>query len=116
MTTKLSVSTRGAAGDCSRSNRRPQHLDEHEQQEQQDRDRRHRLELAMAVGMVRVGRLARDAHADQRDDVRGAVGEGMKAVGEDADRAGQQAQRDLGDRDDEVENEDAARRTRETAA
>ena len=31
---------------------------EHEQQEQQDADRRHRLELAMAVGMVVVGRLA----------------------------------------------------------
>jgi hypothetical protein len=41
----------------------------------------------MAVGMILVGRLPRDPDADERDDVRCAVGERMEPVGENADRA-----------------------------
>ena len=56
--------------------------------------------------MLGVRRLARDPHADQRDDVGGAVGQRVKAVGEHADRPGRQAQRDLGQRDEQIEKED----------
>ena len=56
--------------------------------------------------MVIVRGLAGDAHAGQRDDVRGGVNEGVEAVGENADRARGQAQHDLGAGDDQVEEED----------
>ena len=61
----------------------------------------------MAVRMVGVRRAPRGRHADERDDVRGRVGQGVEAVGEDRDRAGRVAERDLGDGDGEVEEEDA---------
>ena len=61
----------------------------------------------MAVRMIRVRRLPRDLHADERDDVRRGVGERVEAVGEHADRAGHEPERDLGDRDDQIEDEDA---------
>ena len=63
--------------------------------------------LRWPYGMIVVRRLAGDAHADERDDVRGGVGEGVKAVGEHADGAGDRAERDLRGRDDQIEEEDA---------
>ena len=70
--------------------------------------------------MVLVGRLAGRADADQADDVRGGVGERVKAVGQDADGAARVAERDLRDGDGEVQEEDAdedarRRRTRRRA-
>jgi len=50
--------------------------------------------------MVVVGRLAGNAHADQRDDIRRGVGQRVKTVGQDADGARGQAERDLGGGDD----------------
>jgi hypothetical protein len=61
----------------------------------------------MAVRMVLVGWLAGNAHADQRDDVRSGVGERVEAVRQDADGARGEAERDLGGRDDQIENEDS---------
>ena len=66
-----------------------------------------RLVLPVAVRVVVVRRLARHAHADQRADVREAVGEGVEAVGDDADGAGDVAKHQLGHRDDEVQEENA---------
>ena len=57
--------------------------------------------------MVLVGRLPRDRTPTSADDVRGGVGERVEAVGEDADRAGDVAERDLRDRDGEIQEEDA---------
>ncbi len=79
---------------------RRQHLAQHQQQENHDAERGHRLEFAMPVGMVVVGRGAGDAHADDADDVRGGVGEGVVAVGQHRHRAGRQAERDLRGGDD----------------
>ena len=45
--------------------------------------------------------------SDERDDVRSGVGEGVKTVRDHADRAGVVPERDLGERDGEVEPEDA---------
>ena len=59
---------------------------------------RQRLVFAMAVGMVGVRRLVRDAQADQRRDVRRRVGQRMEAVGKDADGAAGMAEADLRDR------------------
>ena len=64
-----------------------QHLEHDQHQERGDRRRRHRLVLPVAVGMVLVGRPSGRADADQPDDVRGGVGQGVEAVREDADRA-----------------------------
>ena len=62
-----------------------------------DGRRRDGFVLAVAVGMVFVGRPAARAHADQADDVRRGVGERVEAVGQDADRAARVAERDLRD-------------------
>ncbi len=84
-----------------------QDLDHHQEQEHEDAGGGEGLVLAMAVGMVVVGRLARRAHGDDGHDVRRAVGQRVEAVRNDADRAGRVAERQLGDRDREVEREDA---------
>ena len=81
-------------------------LHDHEEQEGGDRPGRHRLELAMPVRMVVVGRLAGDAHADQGGDVRARIGEGVEAVGENADRPAVIPVHQLGRRDDDVQDED----------
>ena len=60
----------------------------------------------MAVGMVFVGRPLGRLDADQPDDVRGRVGERVETVGQDADRAAGVSERDLRQRDAEVEEQD----------
>ena len=75
-----------------------QDLDHHQEQEHEDAGGGERLVLAMAVGVVFVRRLARRAHGDDGHDVRRAVGQRVKAVRNDADRAGRVAERQLGDR------------------
>jgi hypothetical protein len=84
-----------------------QNLDYHQEQEHEDAGGGERLVLAMAVGMVVVGWLTRRAHGDDGHDVRRAVGQGVKAVRNDADRAGRVTERQLGDGDREVERENA---------
>ena len=67
-------------------------LDDDDQKKERDAAGGERLELAVAVGMIRVGRLLREPQSDERDDVRRAVGERVKTVGEDADGAAQLAE------------------------
>ena len=57
--------------------------------------------------MIDVGRLARGTQADDAHDVRRRIGERVKAVGDDADRAGGVAQYQLRPGDGQVEEEDA---------
>ena len=61
----------------------------------------------MAVRVIVVRRGAGDAYADDADDVRRGVGEGVVAVGQHGDGAGGDAERDLRRGDDQVEEEDA---------
>jgi hypothetical protein len=63
--------------------------------------------------MVRVGRLPRGADANQPDNVGGAVGERVEAVGEDADRTGRIAEDDLCQCDREVEHQHAKQHARD---
>ena len=63
----------------------------------------------MAVRMVAIGRPLRGGDAHQRDDVRGGVGERVKTVGKDRDRPREVPEGDLRDRNDEIENENAAK-------
>ena len=63
--------------------------------------------LRWPYGMIVVGRRAGDAHADDADDVRGGVGEGVEAVGQHGDRAGGEPERDLRGGDDQIEEENA---------
>ena len=99
--------TRGVPPLISRSSDAESDLDQDDDQEHEDAERGHRLVLAMAVRMVRVRRPPRRRHADERDDVRGRVGQRVEAVGEDRDRAGRVAERDLRDRDREIDPQDA---------
>ena len=57
--------------------------------------------------MIRVGRLLREPQPHERDDVRRAVGQRMKAVGENADGAAELAEDDLRQRDGEVQEKNA---------
>jgi hypothetical protein len=57
--------------------------------------------------MILVGRASGDGDADERHDVRGGVGEGVKAVREDGDRPRQVSEDDLRDRDAKVEEKNA---------
>ena len=82
-------------------------LDDHEEQEDEDPRGGERLVLAMAVRMVVVGRLPRRPHRHDAHDVRGAVSERVEAVGDDAQGAGRVAQRKFGERDGDVQREDA---------
>ena len=56
--------------------------------------------------MIGIRRLPRNPHADHGHDVRGAVGQRVEAVRQDADRASRRTQGELGNRDDEIEDED----------
>ena len=80
-----------------------------DQQEQEDRDRRRRdgLVLSVTIRMVLVRRPLGRPNPDEADDVGAGVGEGVKAVGEDADRAAGVAEQDLGYCDDEIQKQDA---------
>ena len=84
------------------------HFAQHEQHKHQDADRRHRLVFTMPVGMVFVSRPLRGRHADERDDVRRGIGERVKTVRENRDCAGKISERDLGDRNEQIEGENAA--------
>ncbi len=84
-----------------------QDLEHHEQQEDRDGSRGNRFVLAMPVWVVVVGWAAGGADADQTDDIGRRVGQRMKAVRENADGAARVAERNLGERDAEVEEEDA---------
>ena len=57
--------------------------------------------------MIGVGRLLRKPQPHERHDVRRAVGQRMKSVGENADGAAELAEDDLRERDGEVQEEDA---------
>lgn len=61
-----------------------------------------RLELLVSVGVLAVGRLARDLHDDQGDDVVGEVRQGVKGIAEDRKRAGGEPDSGLGDENGEV--------------
>ena len=80
-----------------------------DEQEQKNRDRRRGdgLVLSVTVRMVLVRRPLGRPNPDEADDVGAGVGEGVKAVREDADRAAGIAEQDLGDRDDEIQKQDA---------
>ncbi len=112
ITPKLSAVTSGAAPLHSRVHRCPDHLDDDDEQQAEDAGRGERLELAMAVRMRPVGRPLRNPHGDEREDVGPRIGERVKAVGEDADRAGPETEPDLGAGDDQIENQDVRARTR----
>ncbi len=83
-----------------------QDLEDDEQQDEGDAGGRDGLVLAMAVRMILVRRPLRRAHADEADEIGGGVGQRVKAVGKNADRAARVAERDLRDGDGEVEEED----------
>jgi len=85
------------------------------QQEQEDGDGggRHRLVLAVAVRMILIRRLPCGAHADQPGHVRRGVGQRVEAVRQDADRTARVAERDLGDRHGQVEQQDAKQHARD---
>ena len=59
--------------------------------------------------MIDVGRLARDADTEQRRNVGERIGQRMEPIRYDADRAGGEAQHELGDGDGEIEEEDFER-------
>ena len=73
-----------------------------------DRGRRHRLVLAMSVWMVTRPAGWPAALTPIRPTTFDAVGERVEAVGQDADRAAGVPERDLRDRDGDVEEEDAS--------
>ena len=77
------------------------------EQKQRDAAGRERLELAVAVRMICVGRLLREPQPHERDDVRRAVGQRMKPVGENADGSAELAEDDLRQRDGEVQEKNA---------
>jgi hypothetical protein len=56
--------------------------------------------------VILVRRLARPAHPEQRGDLRNRSGERVQAVRDDADGAGDVAERQFGDGDREIEEED----------
>jgi len=58
----------------------------------------------MTVGVVGIRRTARDGDADQGHDIRGRVGERVKPIGEDGDRAGVITERHLRNGNEEIEN------------
>ena len=61
----------------------------------------------MAVRVIGIRRLPRDAHADERHDVGGRVGQRVKAVRKNTDRARVIAEHDLRDGDEDIEDENA---------
>ena len=70
-------------------------------QQHQDRglaQRREVLRLAVAIGMLRIGRAVGDAHGPQREQRSGRVDAGVHGLGEDAEAAGREADEEL-DRD-----------------
>jgi hypothetical protein len=67
----------------------------------------------MTVGVVRVGWLARRAHADETDDVAGRVRERLEAVGYDADGPRRVTEDQLHAGDREVEDQDARQNVRD---
>ena len=67
----------------------------------------------MAIGVIGIRRLTRNAHAHQRDDVGGAIGEGMEAVGQHRDRAAGQTERDLRKGNCDVEEENPGKNPRD---
>jgi hypothetical protein len=82
-------------------------FDHHEQQEHEDAGGRQRLVFAVPVRMIFIRRFTRGAQPDQADDIRRAVGEGMKAVGNDADRSAGVAKHQFGAGDANVEDQDS---------
>ena len=83
------------------------HFDHDEEQEYEDACRGEGLVFAVTVGMIFVGRLARGAHRDDAHDVRGAVGQRVKAVRDNADGAGAIAEHQLGERNRDIQRENA---------
>ena len=61
--------------------------------------------LRCPYGMIAVWWFAREAHADQTDDVRESVCEGVKAVRQDADGSGHEAEDDLRYGDGQVQEQ-----------
>jgi hypothetical protein len=57
--------------------------------------------------MVLVGWALCGGYTDQRHHIGGCVGKRMKSVGEDRDGAGKVPKRDLRERDNQIESEDA---------
>ena len=107
MTAKLAGVTSGGSLPRSRPSARLHDLDDDQQQEHENSGGGERLVLAMTVGVIFVRRLARGAHGDDAHDVRGAVGQRVEAVGDDAERAGRVAKPEFGARDGDVEDENA---------
>ena len=60
----------------------------------------------MAVRVILVGWLAGDTHPNERRDVGERIGQRVEPVRDDADRAGDVAEHELGGGDSEVEKED----------
>jgi hypothetical protein len=61
----------------------------------------------MSIRMVGIGRLPRGVNADHADDVRGGVGQGMKAVGKHAHGSAGIPEGNLAERHHEIEDENA---------
>ena len=70
------------------------------------------LELGVAVGVLGVGRPRGEPHADQPDDVRGAVEQRVEAVGLHGRGVTDDAVDELGERHGQVEREDRPRTLR----
>ena len=66
-----------------------------------------RFGSTVAVRMFLVGRLFGGMNADEADDVRCGVGEGVEAVRQDADCAARVTERDLRGRDGQIEEKNA---------
>ena len=80
-------------------------LEHGDEEEDEDAGRGQRFILAVAVGMVFVGRFACGAESDEPDDVRRGVGERVVAVGDDADGSGGVAKQELGERHRDVQEQ-----------
>jgi hypothetical protein len=83
----------------------PQDLDDDEKQEDDDGGCRDRLVLAVSVRMIRVWRPSGRLDADEADDIRRRVGQRVESVGQNADGAAGVPERDLRNRDADVEEE-----------
>jgi hypothetical protein len=84
-----------------------QDFDQHEQQKQRDQACGHRFVFPVTVGMIRVGRPSGRPDAYEPDHVRRGVRERVETVGKYADGAAQIAEEDLGNRNGQVEEENA---------
>jgi hypothetical protein len=88
-----------------------QHFQHHEDEEDRHRRRGNRFVLPMPVWMVFIRRPLGRPNADKTDEVRCRIGERVKPIRQDADRAAPISECDFGQGEAEVQEEDADENT-----